>query len=713
MSGNKNYQSEIDAFRNIFGTMKDKKIVLYGIGRYTATLLAGVSDFNFVGLMDRDENNLGKVMYGLPVIDVHEAEKTADLVIINTAETYWHIIYNRIKNINIPVYFLNGEIAKDDVINQYEYNPYWNNNINELEEKIREYDVVSFDIFDTLIMRKIYLPQDVFKLVEFRLKKEYSIDIDFYKIRLETSLTCNDRNLSLDEVYREMNLTWQLPVETLELVRQLEINTEKSLCVPRKDMVALCNSVAEDKEVYLISDMYFSSEVIAQILKLCGVNNTVRIIISSEIKKNKKSGELWKYYTQNVLLGKKALHIGDNVQSDVKIPQSYGIDTYYVMSASKMLEQSSVSRIAPKICNLEESVFMGLIISILFNSPFALSNSKGKVELKAFHEMGYCLWGGVIYSFLLWLVEECRKNNINRLLFMSRDCYLIEKDYLFLKHLLKSSDWPDNQYFAISRRIVVVSSLKDKDKYDELLELPYNGSFMDFMCDRFDIKVDGDMNSKKMVNIPNDAEQVRKWMTPYQNIISETLGNEIKNYKSYLDSMDIGDTDAIVDLWFYGSNQFYLSKTLGKELKGFYFAVNKSEENYYNDKNKMIPCFQHSDDPLAKKCNIRRMDLFTESFFTAPYGMIKAVDENGRFICADEGINQNTFDKRELINSGICNFMKDYLDIFGKESQLDRFFVNDFFGEFADGNIDLSKELKIIFYYDNSFIRKREMPIYE
>ena len=127
----------------------------------------------------------------------------------------------------------------------------------------------------------------------------------------------------------------------------------------------------------------------------------------------------------------------------------------------------------------------------------------------------------------------------------------------------------------------------------------------------------------------------------------------------------------------------------------------------------MIPCFQHSDDPLAKKCNIRRMDLFTESFFTAPYGMIKAVDENGRFICADEGINQNTFDKRELINSGICNFMKDYLDIFGKESQLDRFFVNDFFGEFADGNIDLSKEIKKIFYYDNSFIRKREMPIYE
>ena len=38
---------------------------------------------------------------------------------------------------------------------------------------------------------------------------------------------------------------------------------------------------------------------------------------------------------------------------------------------------------------------------------------------------------------------------------------------------------------------------------------------------------------------------------------------------------------------------------------------------------------------------------------------------------------------------------------------------NDFFGEFADGNIDLSKEIKKIFYYDNSFIRKREMPIYE
>ena len=103
------YQSELNEFHKHFDCFRGKKIVLYGIGRYTATLTDGVHDHCFVGLMDKNPDNVGKIMFGLPILTMEEAEEQADMVIINTSGTYWNIIYQRIKKIKIPVYFLNGK----------------------------------------------------------------------------------------------------------------------------------------------------------------------------------------------------------------------------------------------------------------------------------------------------------------------------------------------------------------------------------------------------------------------------------------------------------------------------------------------------------------------------------------------------------------------------------------------------------------------------
>ena len=109
---NPKYQFEIDSFIQRFGGYQDSCIVLYGIGRYTATLLEGLEGFHIVGLMDKDPANIGKEMFGIPVIDKVSAEKIADMVIINTAETFWNVIYGRIQDIKIPVYYINGKKAE-------------------------------------------------------------------------------------------------------------------------------------------------------------------------------------------------------------------------------------------------------------------------------------------------------------------------------------------------------------------------------------------------------------------------------------------------------------------------------------------------------------------------------------------------------------------------------------------------------------------------
>ena len=103
---NENYQGEINSFKKNFNIYVNKKIVLYGIGRYTAVLIPAIPEYNIIGLMDRDKENIGKHMYGLPILSKEQVKKEADLIIINTSENYWENIFHRIKMLLKNITFL-------------------------------------------------------------------------------------------------------------------------------------------------------------------------------------------------------------------------------------------------------------------------------------------------------------------------------------------------------------------------------------------------------------------------------------------------------------------------------------------------------------------------------------------------------------------------------------------------------------------------------
>lgn len=103
--------NDVRQFENNFCAIKDKRIVLYGLGRNTERLLSRLNGYNIVGLMDGNSDKIGMVYKGIPCISLEDAEQRADCIIINTIENYWQIIYKRLERCNIPVYFKNGERA--------------------------------------------------------------------------------------------------------------------------------------------------------------------------------------------------------------------------------------------------------------------------------------------------------------------------------------------------------------------------------------------------------------------------------------------------------------------------------------------------------------------------------------------------------------------------------------------------------------------------
>lgn len=707
------YIHEIEEFKTLFADKKNKKIALYGTGRMTATLLSAELDYDIVGLLDRDMSIVGNEMYGVKIIDIEEAEEKADIIVINTVETYWQTIYNRIKKCKLPIYYRNGQIAIDKK-NDYENNSYWNTSMEELLKRIDESEIISFDIFGTLIGRRIYSEIDALRMLEKQVgfEQEGKKFVEFRK-RASTML----RNPTINEIYDEIQKISGWKNEVIEKYKRAEIELDKRLIYARNDMVELCKSIMLIKEVYLVSDMYYTKEILKKILENVGLDVPLnRIIVSGDLKKSKEDGELWDFYDKQIIKNRKALHIGDNKRSDIHNAESYGISAYYVMNPQDMLKNSVLAPIESYIVTEYDSVMIGMILSKVFNNPFALNEGKGKVIFSNAEEMGFCLWGSVVFTFILYLYNKLKNEKVENVFFLGRDGYLLVEIYNYFLELSKLKA-PKGRYLEISRRAVMNAAAEKFEDICTIAEFPYDGTINDFFKDRFNVILENErIGNEKYSSLQLDKDTFRLILKKYENKIIKQIKKEKKAYLNYLKQMKVEGHIIVVDLWFHGSIQFYLGKLLKKSLHGFYFCIMK-ENNKFLKTQTMKSCFQKKDDNLAKEVFLYKNVNFVESFFTAPKGMLKYIDENGHPIYQDKKMNQKNFDIRYKMLDGIKEYVKYFVTLdsihYFEYEENNAFFVDRLFGEWMNGSFIPSVEMKNSFYYDNGLMGDLEVPIWE
>ena len=694
------YQSEIDDFIHRFAWARDKRIILYGIGRYTATLVAGVQGFMFAGLMDKDPSNIGKILFDLPVLSQEQAEKQGDIIIINTSETYWDVIYRRIEGIKLPVYFKNGEEAKRKERHDWN-NPYKGMSLDKLKEEIDKSDVVSFDFFDTLFMRKVCNPRDVFLILQEKIKDRWKYDNSYIQTR-STAIQNIPVNYTLDQLYDEIQRLTGIPDELKNEIKKKEVETEYRILHPRTTMInSVEHCLRSGKDVYIVSDMYLPKKFYAKLLSDNGLGIAENhILISCELNKDKRSGSIWDYYKEMIGF-RSALHIGDDKSADVEIPRKYSIRTYHSLKAWDMLNSSSLQEVSADITSLYASLTMGCVMSRIFNDPFAFKKDTAQVYIDNEEDMGYCVFGPVLLTFLLWLIEEGQKDGIDTYVLMSRDGYFLQKDFQFLCGLLGLE--LDNRYILISRQLAMTAAIENDDDLIAFMEMPYSGNVTELFEDRLGIK---GIKEKP-------GYEIRDYISEERAEINNRVAEIQSDYKAYLKSQGLNDKCGIVDLGFYGNNQRYLNKTLGINMKGYYFNANLSDKNENARYQTMKACFQKADDPTAEQSELLKRMIYTESFLTAPYGMVASVKENGEFISARPMANQKYFSKKEKINSGVQHFIKEFAEASKNHDIVpDALFVDGYYGCCFDGRISYSDDVKSGFYNDNAMMNRLESMLF-
>lgn len=711
------FKNSAENFIKKFGSVKDKKIVLYGIGQYTATLIPMLDGFHIVGLLDGDSDNIGKVLYGIKVLSIEEAKKNADIIIINTSSFYWNMIYERISDIGIPVYYADGNMATGKgsqvkILSDEERHI----SVDSIKKEIDKVEIVSFDLYDTLLMRLVCNTSDVFKLVELQLELYLRKRTHFQEKRNEAIGKIEKVNYSLNDLYMKIHELY--PDDDVQLYQRLEIETEKAVTVPRKDVVDIYQyAVEQGKDIYILSDMYLSSDFLQELLKLSGIEiDKEHLWISCEKGATKYNSELWNQYNRKIVRGRKALHIGDNMKADITEAKKYGLVTIKIASASTMMEEFLTTKIWGKITSLYASLTTGILMNELFNSPFVWNAMNDVYYIQNCRKFGKKVFGNIILTYLLWIVKKSEDMRIQKLVFLARDGYFLKQDYLELVSRLRLYSAPCAEYMLTSRKAVLLGAA---DKYDEafskLMEFSYSGTFKDYLSDRFDIQaLQNDKNIFEWCQLPQEKKKIKEWLGAYGDDIKQHISSHARKYGSYVNEYFDLQEMAIVDICYTGTIQYWLSKMIGKKITGFYFVADVSDNNIYKQDNPMFVCYQGENDKMAANSYVWKNHKIIESFLTAPYGMMKYMDSSGEVVTFDNGKNQQHYAERELMNQGCIDFISEYVHLLEQLSvpicdlvsaiTIDPLFIDKLFGIWFTNNVTYSENIKKCFWHEDDFI---------
>ena len=240
-----------------------------------------------------------------------------------------------------------------------------------------------------------------------------------------------------------------------------------------------------------------------------------------------KSHGLFKEYKEKVE-GQRYLHIGDDIHSDVYAAEREGIIPFQIKSARNLLLASTIRGCMKYEMNLAARMYIGMMISELFNDPFCLYHSSGMVHIESFSEFIATFFSPLVISFVQF-VNSCVEDKYNAILFVARDGWLFKKIYDKL--------WPDSiptKYFLSSRKAAYSVWMPD----------------------------DTDRKKIKKHLIHRGYENVEQMVNDLVLSIAEKYKDKSKDFYSFLKKNQINTTCRYLfcDLASAGSTQFALNR---------------------------------------------------------------------------------------------------------------------------------------------------------
>lgn len=308
----------------------------------------------------------------------------------------------------------------------------------EIKKIINNFNVVSFDIFDTLLVSSFIDNNDKFDYIA--VLKNIP-DFKNLRIKAENKARClkqikSDKvieDVALTEIYNYLSEEY---LDLIDLEKQLDLMSLRK----NKELYEIYNyALSQNKKIIIVSDSYYDSKFLKYLLNKNGYNGFERIFSSSDIGKMKSTGNLFKYVVSSLSIEPgKIVHIGDNKKADFEKALENGLRAFHYSSAKDKLKKFN-----PAILNFYNKY------RAYFSPIIGLQLLKGENITNYWERLGYNIGGVLCYFFLQSVIQTVKKNKISDVFFIARDCYIFSK----ISENFFGENCPRFHYIYVNRNI--------------------------------------------------------------------------------------------------------------------------------------------------------------------------------------------------------------------------------------------------------------------
>ena len=414
--------------------------------------------------------------------------------------------------------------------------------VEDLFDLLSSYDVISFDIFDTALYRKVEYPADIFSIMSSEMKYN-----DFEKVRKDAEKEARDlsekktgsREVTISDIYDVLSRNYGIEKKW----KKREVELELDILEPNPYIFAVYKRLIEkQKTVVFMSDMYLTEDIIKEILFKNGYKEYQKIYLSCEYRMRKGDGTLQKELIKDYN-GKAIIHVGDSEYADVKKTMEAGIDAFFNPGPNLSYREANMD-------NLSGSFYRSIINRTLNN---------GLWDKNLSYEHGFRVGGILAVGFCNYINQIVKSKKIDKILFCARDCDIIHKvynrffndcenDYIQISRYAIMKVTSERYLYDLSERYIL--RYIDKYRSTKTLEAIFRESGFAYLIDYLE---DSDIE-KYAFPCSINRKKIERFIFEYKEVIEQHNQEETKAAYKYYKSV-IGDAKKIliVDIGWSGT----------------------------------------------------------------------------------------------------------------------------------------------------------------
>lgn len=348
---------------------------------------------------------------------------------------------------------------------------------------------------------------------------------------------------------------------------------------------------------------------------------------------------------------------------------------------------------------------------------------------------GPLLFGPVLFAFMAWLIRHPAVSRLDRLYFVSREGWMLEKLYNAMRERL-ALELPHGVYLHGSRRALLAAQMGAQasagaGRIDATLLTSsspwFEGSVEGLLLARIGfIPVRAGADDAARITLMRDAAIV--------HCVAELMGDEIgahvrrayAGFASYAEARGLLETKGdgrsrmgVVDVGYSATMQSAIQKTLGIGLAGFYMAVTEAARKVAGEGGYAFGAFAQG---AAAAEFGGEFGLLLEAVLSAPHGQVigytvpdrhhpaqsGAAPRPSEPIFDAQGASQRRFPILERLHAGIQAFCLERLATHGLQPEADPFAALRRLGK--DG-IAVPSELRSALFVEDAFCGNGEIDV--